>query len=151
MNIFKKIVMLPAGLVLGLVGCSSGSGKTYVLTTTSFGYDPRYRPYIVQVNGEEVGGGFGAATKRSAIITGPQYITWGQTNIRKQHVAKNVPYLTKEDLKGKSYLAVHLYPDDTVEITLTEGRNMPDATKKGLDVRSKLIDELNENDKKMKR
>ncbi|MFV5492068.1 hypothetical protein [Acinetobacter sp. ASP199] len=151
MNIFKKIVMLPAGLVLGLVGCSSGSGKTYVLTTTSFGYDPRYRPYIVQVNGEEVGGGFGAATKRSAIITGPQYITWGQTNIRKQHVAKNVPYLTKEDLKGKSYLAVHLYPDDTVEITLTEGRNMPDATKKGLEVRSKLIDELNENDKKIKR
>ena len=143
--------MLPAGLVLGLVGCSSGSGKTYVLTTTSFGYDPRYRPYIVQVNGEEVGGGFGAATKRSAIITGPQYITWGQTNIRKQHVAKNVLYLTKEDLKGKSYLAVHLYPDDTVEITLMEGRNMPDATKKGLDVRSKLIDELNENDKKMKR
>ncbi|GAA5558504.1 hypothetical protein Asch01_03263 [Acinetobacter schindleri] len=151
MNIFKKIVMLPAGLVLGLVGCSSGSGKTYVLTTTSFGYDPRYRPYIVQVNGEEVGGGFGAATKRSAIITGPQYITWGQTNIRKQHVAKNVPYLTKEDLKGKSYLAVHLYPDDTVEITLTKGRNMPDATKKGLEVRSKLIDELNENDKKIKR
>ncbi|MDM1271155.1 hypothetical protein [Acinetobacter indicus] len=148
MNIFKKIVMLPVGLALGLVGCSSGSSKTYILTTTSFGYDPRYRPYIVQVNGEEVGGGFGAATKRSAIITGPQYVTWGQTNIRKQHVAKNVPYLTKEDLKGKSYLAVHLYPDDTVEITLTEGRNMPDATKKGLEVRSELIDELNENDKK---
>ena len=151
MNIFKKIVMLPISLALGSVGCSSGSGKTYVLTTTSFGYDPSYRPYIVRVNGEEVGGGFGAATKRSAIITGPQYVTWGQTNIRKQHVAKNVPYLTKEDLKGKSYLAVHLYPDDTVEITLTEGRNIPDATKMGLEVRSKLIDELNESDKKIKR
>ena len=100
------------------------------------------------MKGEEVGGGFGAATKRSAIITVRQYITCGQTNIRKQDVAKNVPYLTKEDLEGKSYLAVHLYPDDRVEITLTEGRNMPDATKMGLEVRSKLIDELNESDKK---
>ena len=43
---------------------------------------------------------------------------------------------------------MHLYPDDTVEITLTEGRNMPDATKKGLELRSELIDELNESDKK---
>ncbi|WP_334135478.1 hypothetical protein [Acinetobacter schindleri] len=151
MNIFKKIVMLPVSLALGLVGCSSGSSKTYILTTTSFGYDPRYRPYIIQVNGEEVGGGFGAATKRSAVITGPQYIKWGEGNSYKEHIAKNVPHLTKEDLKGKSYLAVHLYPDDTVEITLTKGRNMPDATKKGLEVRSKLIDELNENDKKIKR
>src|SRR5690554_7079542 len=143
MNIFKKIVMLPVGLALGLVGCSSGSGKTYVLTTTSFGYDPSYRPYIVRVNGEEVGGGFGAATKRSAIITGPQYVTWGQTNIRKQHVAKNVPYLTKEDLKGKSYLAVHLYPDDSVEITLTDSESMPNATQKGLEWRNKLRKEKN--------
>lgn len=145
MNIFKKIVMLPVGLALGLVGCSAGSSKTYILTTTSFNYDPSYRTYDVLLNEELIGSG---GTKRSAVITGPQYVTWGQTNIRKQHVAKNVPYLTKEDLKGKSYLAVHLYPDDTVEITLTEGRNMPDATKKGLEVRSKLIDELNENDKK---
>lgn len=140
MNALKKIIMLPVTLVLGLVGCSTGSGKTYVLTTTSFGYDPRYSPYIVQLNGEELGGGFGAATKRSAVITGPQYIKWGEGNSPKKHVAVNIPHLTKEDLKGKSYLAVHLYPDDTVEITLTEGRNMPNATKKGLDWEKKLDD-----------
>ena len=140
MNIFKKIVMLPVGLALGLVGCSSGSSKTYALTTTSFGYDPRYSPYIVQLNGEEVGGGFGAATKRSAVITGPQYIKWGEGNSPKKHVAVNIPYLTKEDLKGKNYLAVHLYPDDSVEITLTDSDSMPRATKKGLAWEKKLDD-----------
>ena len=54
--------------------------------------------------------------------------------------------MTKEDLKGKSYLAVHLYPDDSVEITLSSG--IPDATEKGMKWRSKLIDELNAKEKK---
>ena len=129
--------MLPVGLALGLVGCSAGSSKTYILTTTSFNYDPSYRTYDVLLNEELIGSG---GTKRSAVITGPQYVTWGQTNIRKQHVAKNIPYLTKEDLKGKSYLAVHLYPDDSVEITLTDSDSMPRATKKGLAWEKKLDD-----------
>ena len=141
--------MSPVSLAMEMGGCSAGAGKTYILTTTSYGYDPSYRPYIVQVNGEEVGGGLGTATKRSAVIVGPQYVKWGESNSYKEHVAKNVPHLTKEDLKGKSYLAVHLYPDDTVEITLS-AENTPDATKKGLEVRSRLIDELNENDKNKK-
>ena len=149
MNILKKIVLLPISLAMGLGGCSAGAAKTYILTTTSYGYDPNYIPYIVKVNGEEIGGGLGTATKRSAVIVGPQYVTWRQTNIRKQHVAKNVPHLTNEDLKWKSYLAVHLYPDDTVEITLS-AENTPDATKKGLEVRSRLIDELSESDKNTK-
>ncbi|WP_104472895.1 hypothetical protein [Acinetobacter indicus] len=140
MNIFKKIVMLPVGLALGLVGCSAGSSKTYILTTTSFNYDPSYRTYDVLLNEELIGSG---GTKRSAVITGPQYVTWGQTNIRKQHVAKNIPYLTQEDLKGKSYLAVHLYPDDSVEITLTDSESMPNATQKGLEWRNKLRKEKN--------
>ena len=140
MNIFKKIVMLPVGLALGLVGCSAGSSKTYILTTTSFNYDPSYRTYDVLLNEELIGSG---GTKRSAVITGPQYVTWGQINIRKQHVAKNIPYLTKEDLKGKSYLAVHLYPDDSVEITLTDSESMPNATQKGLEWRNKLRKEKN--------
>ena len=84
--------------------------------------------------------------KRSAVITGQQYVKWGEGNSPIKHVAVNIPQLTADELKGKSYLAVHLYPDDTVEITLTEGRNMPRATKRGLDVWSKLIDELNESE-----
>lgn len=146
MNIFKKIVMLPIGLALGVAGCSTGSAKTYVLTTTSYGYNPSYIPYIVELNGEEVGGGLGTATKRSAVIVGPQYIKWGEGNSYKEHKAINVPQLTREDLKGKKYLAVHLYPDDSVEITLSN--DLPDATAKGMEWRSKLIDELNAKEKK---
>lgn len=146
MNILKKIVMLPIGLVVGLVGCSTGSGKTYVLTTTSFGYDPSYIPYIVELNNEEVGGGLGTATKRSAVIAGPQYVKWGEGNSYKEHKAINIPQLTQEELNGKSYLAVHLYPDNSVEITLSN--DLPGATDKGMHWRSRLIDELNAKEKK---
>lgn len=144
MNALKKIIMLPVTLVLGLVGCSSGSGKSYVLTTTSYGYDINYSPYIVQVNGEEVGGGFGSATKRSTIISGPQYVKWGEDASKVKHVATNVPFLTKDDLKGKSYLAVHLYPDDSVEITLSSDYS-PEVTEKGMQWRSKIFKEKKEN------
>ena len=41
-----------------------------------------------------------------------------------------------EDLKNKQYLAVHLYPDDSVEITTSN--DLPDPTQKGLDWRDKL-------------
>ena len=146
MNVFKKIVMLPITIMMGLVGCSTGSTKTYVLTTTSYGYDANYIPYIVELNGEELGGGLGTGTKRSAIITGPQYVKWGEGNSSKKHIAINVPTLTHENLKGKKYLAVHLYPDDSVEITVTN--DLPDATKKGLVWRAKIIDELNAKEKK---
>lgn len=146
MNTLKKIIMLPITLALGLVGCSTGSHKIYSLTTTSYNYDPSYRTYIVQLNEEEIGGAFGAGTKSSGVITGPQYVKWGEDASKRKHIAKNIPYLTKEDLKGKSYLAVHLYPDDSVEITLSSG--IPDATEKGMQWRSKLIDELNTKEKK---
>ncbi|MDC4393211.1 hypothetical protein NQ674_18190, partial [Acinetobacter baumannii] len=59
-----------------------------------------------------------------------QVITWGETNSKRKHVAKNQVVLTKEQLKGKKYLAVHLYPDDTVEITTSN--NWPDPTEKGM-------------------
>lgn len=64
----------------------------------------------------------------------------GKEIAQKKHVAVNIPYLTKEDLKGKNYLAVHLYPDDSVEITLTDSDSMPRATKKGLAWEKKLDD-----------
>ncbi|MFX5100644.1 hypothetical protein ABTB97_21220, partial [Acinetobacter baumannii] len=47
-----------------------------------------------------------------------------------KHTAKNQVTITKEQLKGKKYLAVHLYPDDTVEITISN--NWPMPTEKGL-------------------
>lgn len=141
MNSLKKLVMVPVTFAIGLVGCSTSSSKTHILTTTSYGYDASYIPYIVELNGEEVGGGLGTATKRSTVIPGPQYVKWGETNSHKKHKAINVPTLTNEELKEKKYLAVHLYPDDSVEITLSN--DIPDATDKGLKLRSIIIDKLN--------
>ncbi|NWK75888.1 hypothetical protein HYG93_16805 [Acinetobacter sp. SwsAc6] len=137
MSKLTKLILLPVSLTLGLAGCMGiGPNKTYVLTTTSFNYDPSYRTYEVRVNGEEVGGAFGAGTKRSAVILGPQIITWGEDNSKRKHKATNSVNLAKEDLKNKRYLAVHLYPDDSVEITTSN--DLPDPTQKGLDWRDKL-------------
>ena len=137
MNKLKKIMLLPVSLTLGLAGCMGiGPHKAYVLTTTSFNYDPSYRTYMVKMNGEEMGGGFGGATKRSAVILGPQNITWGEDNSKRKHQAINVVNLTKDDLKNKRYLSVHLYPDDSVEIVTSE--NGPRPTQKGLKWRDTL-------------
>ncbi|RLL25633.1 hypothetical protein D9K80_18840 [Acinetobacter cumulans] len=137
MKKLTKMMLLPVSLTLGLAGCMGiGLNKTYVLTTTSFNYDPSYRTYMVKMNGEEMGGGFGGATKRSAVILGPQIITWGEDNSTRKHQAINVVNLTKDDLKNKRYLSVHLYPDDSVEIVTSE--NGPRPTSKGL----KWIDTL---------
>jgi len=130
-------MLLPVSLTLGLAGCiGMGPNKTYVLTTTSFSYDPSYRPYMVKVNGHEVGGGYGSATMRSAVILGPQIITWGEDNSKRKHQAINIVNLSKDDLKNKRYLAVHLYPDDSVDIVTSE--NGPRPTQKGIDWEKKL-------------
>ena len=137
MKKLTKLILLPVSLTLGLAGCVGiGPNKTYVLTTTSFNYDPSYRPYMVKVNGYEVGGGYGSATMRSAVRLGPQIITWGEDNSTRKHKAINVVHLSKEDLKNKRYLAVHLYPDDSVEITTSN--DLTDPTKKGIDWENKL-------------
>ncbi|RFS29302.1 hypothetical protein D9K80_18200 [Acinetobacter cumulans] len=137
MSKLTKMMLLPVSLTLGLAGCMGiGPNKTYVLTTTSFNYDPSYRAYMVKMNGEEMGGGFGGGTKRSALILGSQNIAWGEDNSKRKHQAINAVNLTKEDLKNKRYLAVHLYPDDSVEITTSN--DLPDPTQKGLDWRDKL-------------
>ena len=137
MNKLIKMILFPVSLTLGLAGCMGiGPNKTYVLTSTSFNYDQSYRPYMVKVNGQEVGGGYGSATMRSAFILGPQNITWGEDNSKRKHKATNSVNLSKEDLKHKKYLAVHLYPDDSVEITTSN--DLPDPTQKGLDWRDQL-------------
>ncbi|MFI8145594.1 hypothetical protein [Acinetobacter sp. ABJ_C5_2] len=127
----KKILFLPVSLMLSVAGCASlGPNATYYMSTTSFDYDPSYNSYMVEMNGSEIGGGFGNATLTNSIKVGEQVITWGESNSKKKHTAKNQVIITKEQLKGKKYLAVHLYPDDTVEITTSN--NWPDATEKGM-------------------
>ena len=45
------------------------------------------------------------------------------------HNATNEDSLTKEDINGMKYLAVHLYPDDSIEISTSN--NWPNPTVKG--------------------
>lgn len=127
----KKLLLLPISLVFSAAGCAGiGPNATYYMGTTSFKYDPTYVSYMVKLNNYEIGGGFGGGMNTSQVKVGPQVITWEESNSDKLHQAKNQVTLTKEDLKGLKYLAVHLYPDDTVEITTSN--NWPNPTEKGL-------------------
>ncbi|MDV4265324.1 hypothetical protein ACG9XY_15355 [Acinetobacter seifertii] len=125
------------GLIFSLVGCVSlGPNATYDMATTSFNYDPSYNSYMVKMNNSVIGGGFGNATLTSSIKVGEQVITWKNANTGEKHTANNQVILTKEQLKGKKYLAVHIYPDDTVEITISN--NWPIPTEKGLSILDQL-------------
>ena len=132
----KKLLLLPISLVFSVTGCAGiGPNATYYMGTTSFHYDPSYSPYMVKLNGSEIGGG-GGGMNTSPVKIGLQEIRWEESNSYKLHQAKNQVTLTKEDLNGMKYLAVHLYPDDTVEITTSN--NWPNATEKGLKWREKI-------------
>lgn len=133
-------LLLIFGLIFSLVGCFSlAPHATYYMATTSFKYDPRYTDYMMEVNGSEIGGGFGKAISTNPIKVGEQLITWKDANTGKKHAAKNQVIIMKEQLKGKKYLAAHIYPDDTVEITTSN--NWPDPTEKGVKWREKIKSE----------
>ncbi|KHF76497.1 hypothetical protein PJ15_3253 [Acinetobacter sp. neg1] len=66
----------------------------------------------------------------SPIKVGSQIVTWKDTNTGEIHKAANQLLIDKEQLKGKKYLALHIYPDDTVEVTTSN--DLPDPTQKGL-------------------
>ena len=125
----KKLLLLPISLVFSVTGCAGiGPNATYYMGTTSFHYDPSYSPYMVKLNGSEIGGG-GGGMNTSSVKIGPQTITWKDAKTGEIHSAKNQVIITKEQLKGNKYLAAHLYPDDTVEVTTSN--NWPNPTVKG--------------------
>ena len=133
----KKLLLLPIGLVVSAAGCAGiGPNATYYMATTSFLYDLSYNSYNVNLNGKEIGGGFGGARTTTEVRLGTQEIKWEESNSKKQHQAKNQVTLTKDDLKGMKYLAVHIYPDDTIEIKTSN--NLPDPTDKGLKWREQI-------------
>lgn len=134
MRVLKKII-LPVSMALSAIGCA-GAQTTYTMATTSFNYSPHYSDYMLKVNGEEIGGGFGKAISTNKIHTGKQNIVWGETNSKKMHSSTNEIFLKQIDLKNKKYLAAHIYPDDTVEITTSN--NLPTPTEKGLKWLNKL-------------
>lgn len=133
---FKKILLLSVGLMLSITGCMSKPFSTYYMATTSFNYDPTYTSYMVKLNQQEIGAGFGGGINTVPIKLGPQNVTWKDTNTGEIHTGKNQVAISRDQLKGMKYLAAHLYPDDTVEITTSN--NWPEPTEKGLKVRSEI-------------
>ncbi|ENX23731.1 hypothetical protein F892_00333 [Acinetobacter vivianii] len=128
---FKKVFALLTAIPLSMAGCAGiGPNATYNMATTSFSYDLRYSPYMFKLNGHEIGGGFGKATMVSPIKVGPQTVAWKDSNTGKLYQSTNQLIIHKEQLKGKKYLALHIYPDDTVEVTTSN--DLPDPTEKGL-------------------
>lgn len=123
----KKILLLPVSLMFSMAGCVGiGPNATYYMGTTSFHYDPSYNIYMLELNNNEIGTG---GMNTSPIKTGEQIVTWKNAKTGEKHTSRNQVTITKEQLKGKKYLAAHIYPDDTVEITISN--NWPVPTEKG--------------------
>ncbi|MBJ8483491.1 hypothetical protein [Acinetobacter vivianii] len=134
---FKKVFIVFIILSLVITGCAGiGPNATYYMGATSFNYDPRYTSYMVTLNDSRIGGEFGSGTNVAPIKVGSQIITWKDTNTGEVHKSKNKVIITKEQLKGKKYLAAHLYPDNTVEIITSN--ELPDPTDKGVKWRTQL-------------
>lgn len=134
---FKKVFIVFIILPLVIAGCAGiGPNATYYMGTTSFLYDLSYNSYMVELNGAGVGGGFGNSTTVTPIKVGLQTVTWKDSNTGEIHKAKNQLMISKDQLKGKKYLALHMYPDDTVEVTTSN--NLPDPTEKGMKWREQL-------------
>lgn len=133
----KKLAAFLVAVPVSLAGCVGiGPNATYYMGTTSFNYDPRYTSYMVKLNDSRIGGGFGSGTNVAPIKVGSQIVTWKDTKTGEVHKSKNQVIISKEQLKGKKYLAAHLYPDDTVEITTSN--KLPDPTKKGMKWREQI-------------
>ena len=114
----KKLLLLPIGLVFSVAGCAGiGPNATYYMATTSFNYNPTYTSYMVELNGYEIGSGFGGGITTVPVRLGTQTVTWKDAQTGEIHTARNSVVMSKEQLRGKKYLAAHLYPDDTIEIT----------------------------------
>ena len=134
---FKKITALLIAISMSLAGCVGiRPNATYYMGTTSFNYDPAYNSYMVELNDAGIGGGFGNSTTVAPIKVGSQIVTWKDSKTGELHTAKNQLVIRKEQLKGKKYLALHMYPDDTVEITTSN--KLPDPTKKGMKWREQI-------------
>ena len=104
--------------------------------------------FDVLLNGKNIGGtlarGFNGANSSmidETIALGPQVVTWrlggpkGMPRNGETVNAKNTPMLA-EIPKGVKWIAVHVYDDDTVEITLSRGADSELSSVRG----SKIIE-----------
>ena len=147
----KPAPWLMMALLLPLAACSQPSGnvakdekkmsqhqeKKIYFDITLFSY--LERPiFDVYVNGRDIGvaGPFGGGGLMTGvpITPGPQVITWRDAGTGEAFKATNIPVLQNID-QSLSYLGVHIYPDNTVE--LIPERYWPEPTEKGSDLHRK--------------
>ena len=100
--------------------------------------------FDVFVNGRDFGGGAGVNGLNSielgaSVKLGHQKVTWrlggpeGMARNGETVNAKNIPVLNAADIpKGVKWLALHIYPDDTVEFTFSKGTPGEHTTERGL-------------------
>ncbi|WP_394777240.1 hypothetical protein [Undibacterium sp.] len=124
------------GLMMPLVGCGKGMQKETVLNVVMYSYLDRPIHNII-FNGTGLGitnsyGGTGTIAG-VRIPFGVQVLKWtlggpeGMARNGEKMTVKNQLVISPEQIPaGTRYLGLHLYPDDTAEITFNE--SIPDTT-----------------------
>lgn len=136
-------------LLYPLIACGKGNlfmSKDIVLSVVLYSY--LNRPiFDVLLNGSDIGlanayGGGGIMTGET-ISFGPQTLTWrlggprGMPHNGDTVTVKNSLILTMDQVPPKAaYLGVHIYPDDTAELTISQ--YIPEISSRG----QKILDEV---------
>lgn len=147
----RQFVRPIAAMVLlsPLFGCAAGGSKEKRMVELTFGvinYTNRMI-FDVALNGHGWGGaapyngGVGAMLFTPLELGGPQTLTWrldgprGMPGNGDTVTAKNQLYIREEDIpraaKSAPHICIHIYPDQTAEITYTSGAT-PQPTERGL-------------------
>lgn len=132
-------------LTIGLIGLFTISAceaqkmpKTVVLDMVLFSYldRPIFDAFLNGKGGDSTFGdpeaAGGSTITGVSVPLGPQRVTWrldgpeGMSRNGELVVARNVPLLTEVPPKAR-FIAVHIYPDDTVELLLSEHYPRPSA------------------------
>lgn len=143
----STLVKLGAGLLIPLAACGKGvkTMQKYIVLDVEM-FSNLDRPISeIMFNGEDLGvmnsyGGTGLITG-VRIPFGVQTLTWtlggpeGTPQNGENVKIKNTLVISPEQIpKGTKYLGLHLYPDDTAEVTFSE--TMPERTERGKKIKA---------------
>ena len=138
----------PTSTTQQITTVNSKKPKSVVMSVALFGYQDR-PIFDVYMNGVDIGVSAGQPFRGNAGIStgtnvqlGPQVVTWrlggpeGAPNNGDTVKAVNQPIFTDPG-EAFSYLGVHIYPDNTVE--LVPEKFWPESTAKGLEINREWI------------
>jgi hypothetical protein len=147
-----RVFGLPLALALGVVLTACKAEPTdsstqkvsmfqadhVVLDVVTFNYSDR-EIFDIFLNRKWVGSSRGPISGGGGIIAGvtlplgPQTLTWRDAGTGKTFTAKNSLTLTPDQIpKGTRYLGVHIYPDETAELTFSA--DIPEDSSCGLEI-----------------